>query len=734
VNRRHSANEELLAVRQRAADFETNVPPKRRKSLGQFFTGMPLSRLLAALAVRPDCRSILDPMAGSGDLLDAAIERCLAVGAPLSAVDAIEIHDATAAICEERLSTWQKLLPKTQFGVSARNAFDVATARERPPDGYDLVITNPPFVRYQSYADSTDESSGETASSIRRGLVQAVGMAAPPEEQGAWQELARGYSGHADMSVPSWLLAASMVKPGGVLALVVPATWQTRDYAVILQYLLARFFNLDMVIADKQPGWFSDALVRTHLLVATRVTTEEALVPLRVRRSDDRYSCWIDIDSSASLGGSLVAGAFQDDDPDHALAVWIRGSNYQGDHREGLSVTERLLSRQSSSVLVRSRHASWLKKLEPPIDKRRLSVLPAGSHLHLLPQAIADLVGGTTAEVAQLEETGIGVGQGLRTGCNDFFYVQLIERLGVESARVSTSSSLGGRHLSVPMKALEPVLRRQSELDAYHRGDPLSSHVLDLRRYVLPEDFAQLEDSHPLGTDLGYQMPTIMRNELADHVRGAASTPYSKSRKKTRISELSAVKTNVSPARRGRSPRAPRFWYMLPNFVRRHLPDLFIARVNHLSPEVTTNRQPPVLIDANFTTLWADDDRWTSDSVVAVLSSTWARACMEALGTPMGGGALKLEATQIRRLPLPRFTRGDNSKLASLGQLLRRDPPEAPALIGRIDDLLAGALYRVQAEDPTVLRLTERLKRYCQAAQASRQVRRGVSQESKREG
>jgi len=65
------------------------------------------------------------------------------------------------------------------------------------------------------------------------------------------------------------------------------------------------------------------------------------------------------------------------------------------------------------------------------------------------------------------------------------------------------------------------------------------------------------------------------------------------------------------------------------------------------------NRVSPILIDANFSTVWAENSRWRARSIEALLNSSWARACMEAIGTPMGGGALKLEATHLRRLPMP---------------------------------------------------------------------------------
>ena len=45
-----------------------------RKRLGQFFTGVRLARNLATLSRAPSANSILDPMAGSGDMFVACAE------------------------------------------------------------------------------------------------------------------------------------------------------------------------------------------------------------------------------------------------------------------------------------------------------------------------------------------------------------------------------------------------------------------------------------------------------------------------------------------------------------------------------------------------------------------------------------------------------------------------------------------------------------------------------------
>ena len=64
----------LHQVRKKAVEYEKNLLPLSRKRLGQFFTGLPLGRLLAALSVENGIQTVIDPMSGTGDLLDAIVE------------------------------------------------------------------------------------------------------------------------------------------------------------------------------------------------------------------------------------------------------------------------------------------------------------------------------------------------------------------------------------------------------------------------------------------------------------------------------------------------------------------------------------------------------------------------------------------------------------------------------------------------------------------------------------
>ena len=118
--------EKIDSVRAAACSFEAALPSGQRKMLGQFFTGLPLGKLLAHLALSPDTRTILDPMVGHGDLLDATWEGAIERSINLDRLDGIEIDAPTAAHCQHRLAQiiGEHKIPR--YHILTSSAFDQA--------------------------------------------------------------------------------------------------------------------------------------------------------------------------------------------------------------------------------------------------------------------------------------------------------------------------------------------------------------------------------------------------------------------------------------------------------------------------------------------------------------------------------------------------------------------------------------------------------------------------------
>jgi hypothetical protein len=81
------------------------------------------------------------------------------------------------------------------------------------------------------------------------------------------------------------------------------------------------------------------------------------------------------------------------------------------------------------------------------------------------------------------------------------------------------------------------------------------------------------------------------------------------------------------------------------------------------------------------------------------MNSNWIQAILELSGTVLGGGALKVEASHLRRLPIP--VMGDDTweELEQLGKSLgRRIRPGGAAVLRQIDNAIASALTSRRTE------------------------------------
>lgn len=643
-----------------------SINDERRKRLGQYFTGTGLGRVLAALAQAEKAKSILDPMAGSGDLLAS----CLEIGAKPVELAGIEI-DAEAR------GAFQRRLPDAECVLGS--AFDPGAISRLPRLAWDLVIGNPPYVRYQSFSDTTDPSHAlPSAMQIRTGLLQAVALlpALDAEDKKLFAHLVSGYSGLSDLAVPSWILCAGLVQLGGRLALVLPESWLTRDYAAVVHYLLFRWFDLEFVVEDEHASWFDEAEVKTTLIVAKRVKRRASALA----RPESATYCHISISAAAASPqspiGRLVAGTGRAVEREFAkqARLWLRNASR---HSTALvsshPVSLRLACRNAVASASSQKWFAALGETETAQDH--------GAHI---PHAIHDWLTrrGLAPTFSTLESEGIAVGQGLRTGANGFFYADGT-REG-DQVVLSFSGPLAGRTAVAPLCIAKPVLRRQAELPPGYavKAEHATGWALDLRRHALAEDIG--------AADLISTPYERMPDSIGALVREAGRVNFGSESKPQKVWELTAVSPNIRPAARGLPAR---HWYMLPDFAPRHLPDLLLARVNASTPKAYLNSGRSCLVDANFSTIWVQpDNRWSPHALLAFMNSAWAQAVIETSGAVMGGGALKVEATHLRRFPLPQIEGVEVAALNELGAQLAAAGSEADVWLAKIDEVIGKAL------------------------------------------
>jgi len=200
--------------------------PRRRKARGAFFTPPELCSYVANWAIRGATDRVLEPSCGEAAFLLAAGARLRHLGsaASLTQLTGVELHLSSAAAAQQSMHTAgheMSLLVADFFAVPAHR-------------GYDAVVGNPPYVRYQEFA-------GE-ARARGRAAALAAGV---------------GVTGLASSWAAFTVHAAEFLRPGGRLGLVLPAELLTVNYAAaVRQYLMAKFGHVQLVLFTERvfPG------------------------------------------------------------------------------------------------------------------------------------------------------------------------------------------------------------------------------------------------------------------------------------------------------------------------------------------------------------------------------------------------------------------------------------------------------------------------------------------------
>ena len=645
----------------------------RKKRLGQYFSGLPVSKLLVALAARRGIRSVCDPMGGRGDMLIAARE----VLTSCTRTDGIEIDPIAHGNGMAALRVGD-----VESTYLLGSAFDAATVSGLAADGYDLVATNPPYVRYQSQKEPAGQSAKlPSALEVRNGLRECLTKLGTltAEDKDDFLRLAESYSGLSDLAVPAWILCAALVKPGGTLAMVVPEAWLNRDYASVARYLLLRWFRIEYIVEDAHAAWFADAQVKTTLLVARRIDRLDSVGEW----SDETY-LHVSLPSRLANSESLVGRCALDAKrPELAFARRARqvAEGVSQELVEDATWHRVRLADQVAAVTRIAQREPWFQHLE-----QHASAVARAPYI--VPPVLALWFDGYE-HLTTLGELGVEIGQGLRTGANGFFYADVVSRKGTET--VVASTLFGGEHVALPADCALPVVRKQADVLGTMSVNPsqLTGAAIAFHGWALAED-ASAAAAKPL--------PRL----AADYVRRSAGAKVGEKA----LPSLTAVAPNVRKAN-PKTGAPARFWYMLPDFAPRHRPDLFIARVNSETPRVTLNPGRQALVDANFSTLWMKPGAPVDElAVFAYLNSSVAAALFEHTGAVMGGGALKLEATHLRSLPVPVLSSKAWGRLAALGKRLAESATgKREAVVRSIDNVLCRAMFGVDQSAAKVMDL-----------------------------
>lgn len=758
------------------------------KKYGQFFTPYSIAALACSGAVFSDTGQVLDPMCGNGVMLSAAADRMQFLKKSFSGtpdgnrrilgveVDAPQAKKA-AALCSKNSvlralgSVWQAEAFTEGLGL----------LRETPDLSFDAVIGNPPYVRYQDMAFLLDETCpalveafdsqmnaanrSEVAQTIvRASLLSAVWefesesldelvrevlqLLQSPERvavqtddplAASWLRLVAGYSGLSDLSLPSWLLSWCFTSPGGYIAFVSTSAWKNREYGRPLEYFMHRMLRPVAQIDQEKKSWFPDAEVDASLYIYQKRQPDEAKIPLTNRTDNSHYphlrvlhphdlsvesTLW---DLSEKMSGqrpsTLVEAADQIMRVLRNSDTRVEDSDYQVRQISEKDAIEDLLSGEQGGGLL------WqLEGQETSMGRHR----SAGSQIRI-PSGLRrdlDLSVSANQSVQTLDEYGVSVNQGLRTGCNAFFYLRsptaeewdslfpehrppevceiltsadsnssealtlasrVEEREGITPSEhpsewpamrlVFADEEIGGMPCILPDSVLTPAYRYQRELERLATESSPKYWALVVHNAVRPEDFQLVNKKYNPSLVKAWKSEynfTSLSSAPTKLINLGENTVLTRGGSRVRIPNMSAVSPNSrTPSAEidlfKDAPLPPAWWYNL-RVKPRHWGPLFMPRVNSAHPvaHIARHRGKETLIDANFSTFSLSESDMSVQTLFALMNSSWVRLALEYTCTKMGGGALKVEAAHLKRLPVPNLSSDSLRRLHKIGKKLQK--------------------------------------------------------------
>lgn len=227
-----------MSPRGRFADLDKD------KLRGGYYTSAQVAAWLCEWAIQSADDTVLEPSCGDGAFLEAAAQRLLSLGVTPAKIPhhltGVEIVTAEARAATERLRP--DLGKAADEIVCNSDFFGWWQGTDQP--AFDVIVGNPPFIRYQSFP--------EPHRARAMAIMGDQGLK-PNRLTNIW--------------VPFVVAATASLKPGGRLALVLPAEILQVTYAAQLRsYLTDHFERIDVIACNEL--FFENAEQEVVLLLA----------------------------------------------------------------------------------------------------------------------------------------------------------------------------------------------------------------------------------------------------------------------------------------------------------------------------------------------------------------------------------------------------------------------------------------------------------------------------------
>ncbi len=222
-----------------------------QKLRGGYYTPKEITDFICKWAITKQTQRVLEPSCGDGSFVEAAIKRFLELGVPqnklFGLLKGIELIKEEAEKSKKRAANYG-LNSTTIINNDFFNYLSSANG-----DGhFDVVIGNPPFIRYQNFPEDHRDRAFK--------MMNDIGLS-PNKLTNIW--------------VPFLVLSANALNRNGKLGMVIPAELFQVKYAAETRIFLSKFFSRITIVSFKKLV-FKDIQQEVVLLLCEKDTTSNS--------------------------------------------------------------------------------------------------------------------------------------------------------------------------------------------------------------------------------------------------------------------------------------------------------------------------------------------------------------------------------------------------------------------------------------------------------------------------
>lgn len=214
------------------------VNESAQKLRGGYYTPFDLAYYLSKWVAESSPQNILEPSCGDGVFIDA-LSRAITNNA---AITAVELESKEAKKASEKAKSFKNLA----VNVKCTDFLEWYLEGEKNNNSFDAVVGNPPFIRYQ-YLDKKDQGFSENI----------------------FKKHNLPFTKHTNAWVPFVIASLDLLKPGGRIAMVLPAEILHVLHAQSLRFYLGQHCKR-IIIIDPEEIWFDGTLQGAVLFLAEK--------------------------------------------------------------------------------------------------------------------------------------------------------------------------------------------------------------------------------------------------------------------------------------------------------------------------------------------------------------------------------------------------------------------------------------------------------------------------------